>query len=390
MFWSKFNPQSTLQPPSGGTFAFGHDQPVRLPLSGEPFPSRPPEMEPANSEAEAIDWSPLVDRFGRTHRSLRISVIDACNIRCQYCMPAEGVQFLKQHRLLSFDAIVRLVEICVRLGIHKYRVTGGEPLLRPQLAQLLKRISNVQGVHDLALTTNGMLLDEQISELERSGLQRINISLDTLSDARFQQLTRREGLDRVLAGIDAALDSGRFTVKLNALILRDINLEDVPPLVGYARRRGIDLRFIEFMPLDGDRAWNDQRMVSGAELRAMLQEHFGPLTQVARDETAQPAGVYRFADGTRVGFIDSVSAPFCGACDRLRLTADGKLRNCLFGSEEWDLTALLNQAVETPGEEMDQRIVALLRQGVSAKHAAHGIADPDFHPPARAMYQIGG
>lgn len=328
----------------------------------------------------------LIDRFGRVHRSLRVSVIDACNIRCQYCMPAEDVEFLPRSQLLGFDHIERFVRAAVGMGIRKVRLTGGEPLLRADLQQLVSRLRSIAGLQQLALTTNGMLLERHIDALVAAGLQRVNISLDTLSEPTFKQLTRRDGLSRVLAGIEAARKFPQLHLKLNALVLRDVNLADIYALVDFARQRACTLRFIEFMPLDSERQWSQSRMVSGQELRGLLSERFGPLLRCTDVDPSQPASDYEFArGGGRVGFIDSVSKPFCAGCDRLRLTADGKLRNCLFGREEWDVGQLLRQ------QPFDmQQLQLLLRRGTLAKHAAHGIDSPDFQPPARAMYQIGG
>lgn len=328
----------------------------------------------------------LVDRFGRVHRSLRISVTDICNIRCQYCMPEEGAQFLPNEKLLSFDLIERFVRAVVPLGISNFRLTGGEPLLRRGLAQLVKRLCAIDGVEDLALTTNGMLLEEQLPELLEAGLKRVNISLDTLSEEVFQRLARRSGIAKVLRGIDAACSAPGLSVKVNALVLRDVNLDGVLEMVDFATQRNLDLRFIEFMPLDAERAWNAQRMVSGSELKELIETEYGPLQSLERKDPSRPSRDYRFSDGRpgRIGFINSVSAPFCSGCDRLRLTADGKVRNCLFSQQEWDVAPMLSQ------ENGAQALVEQLRECLSAKHAAHGIDRPEFLPPARAMYQIGG
>ncbi|MEO8268869.1 MAG: GTP 3',8-cyclase MoaA [Aureliella sp.] len=328
----------------------------------------------------------LVDRFGRVHRSLRVSVIDACNIRCQYCMPATGVQFLPRERLLEFDHIERFVRTAVAMGINKVRLTGGEPLLRPELHDLVARLRAIDGLQQLALTTNGMLLANQIDSLVSAGLQRINISLDTLSEPTFRQLTRRDGLDRVLAGIEAARRFPQLELRLNALVLRDVNLDDVFDLVDFAQQRQCTLRFIEFMPLDSDRQWSQARMVSGNELRSLLAGRFGPLRRCSAVDPSQPSSDYEFIKGDgRVGFIDSVSQPFCAGCDRLRLTADGNLRNCLFGRDEWDVGKVLRM------EPFDScALQTILSTGTLAKRAAHGIDSPDFQPPERAMYQIGG
>ncbi len=362
----------------------------RLPLAacdGSTVASRQASQSASSS---AIRTNPtsgkLVDRFGRVHRSLRVSVIDACNIRCQYCMPATGVQFLPREQLLGFDHIERFVRTAAEMGINKVRLTGGEPLLRPELHSLVARLCAIDGLQQLALTTNGMLLANQIDSLVSAGLQRINISLDTLSEPNFRKLTRRDGLDRVLAGIEAARGYPQLELKLNALVLRDVNLDDIYDLVEFAQQRQCTLRFIEFMPLDSDRKWSQARMVGGAELRSLLASRFGPLLRCADVDPSQPSSDYQFTNGgSRVGFIDSVSKPFCAGCDRLRLTADGKLRNCLFGRDEWDVGEVLR------GEPFDSNALqALLCTGTLAKHAAHGIDSPDFQPPERAMYQIGG
>lgn len=329
---------------------------------------------------------PLIDRFGRVHRALRISVTDACNIRCQYCMPAEGATFLHQSRLLSFEHIERFVRIAADLGIRKIRITGGEPLMRPRLSELIGRLSRVPGVDDLAITTNGMLLADQLPAMVQAGLKRINISLDTLNEATFKQLARRDGLAKVLEGIAATQAFPELRVRLNALILREVNYADIVPLADFARSQHLPLRFIEFMPLDAERAWQQQRVVTGEELRRVLSEHYGPLRALPVRDASQPATDYEFADGLGiVGFIDSVTRPFCGNCDRLRLTAEGRLRNCLFGHQEWDIGALLSDPCLD-----DQQVQELVRDCVQQKHAAHGIGDAEFQQPERAMYRIGG
>ncbi len=352
-------------------------------------PSRNPQAGTAESEASAapaLHAPTLVDRFGRTHRALRVSVTDACNIRCQYCMPADTVKFLPTERLLSFEHIETLVRAAVACGIRKVRLTGGEPLLRSNLSQLVQRLRQIEGLSELALTTNGMLLPDQIEALVSAGLQRINISLDTLSAETFKQLSRRDGLSRVLAGIDSTRPFPGLIVKLNALVLRDVNLVDVFGLVEFACSRGLQMRFIEFMPLDSDRSWTQARMVAGRELRQLLEDRFGALRPIQNSDPSQPAVDYEIeSTGGRVGFIDPVSQPFCQSCDRLRLTADGKLRNCLFGREEWDVAELLRDpSVDAAG------LVQRMQACILAKHASHGIEQPDFQPPTRAMYQIGG
>ena len=327
---------------------------------------------------------PLVDSFGRVHESLRISVTDACNIRCRYCMPETVLGFLPQNRLLKYESIARIVSVFARAGVHKIRLTGGEPLMRPNLEKLIEQLNVIPGLRQIAMTTNAMLLADKITSLEKAGLTHVNISLDTLRESAFKEISRRDGLDQVLSGIDAAVSSS-LKVRLNALVLREINLQDCVPLVEFARQRNLFIRFIEFMPLDADRQWSQDQVVDGNELRLHLETHFGPLTPIDRFDPAQPATDFGFADGRGgVGFIDPVSQPFCKSCNRIRLTADGKLRNCLFGREEWDLKG----ACETGAS--DQVIYDIAASCIKSKYASHGISSSNFKQPERAMYQIGG
>ncbi len=299
-------------------------------------------------------------------------------------MPATNVSFMPSSNLLSFEQIRRVVNALAPLGITKIRLTGGEPLVRNNLHELVANLKAIDAIREIALTTNGMFLEQQALQLAQAGLTRVNISIDTLSEEVFQELSRRPGLDSVLRGIQAALDVG-LNVRLNTVVLRRVNLDDVVPLAKFARERRLPLRFIEFMPLDADRRWSLDQMISGKEIREIISQAVLPLIECARSEPSQPASDYRYADGNgTVGFIDSVSEPFCNACDRLRLTADGKLRNCLFGKEEWDLRPSLEN--DAP----DSAIVQLAKQCVQKKFAAHGISEIDFKPPDRAMYQIGG
>ena len=328
--------------------------------------------------------SKLVDRFGRVHRSLRISVTDRCNIRCQYCMPDGPLQFLPKKHLLTYEEIAEFCERMTTLGVTRLRLTGGEPLVRDELYKLVAMLRMISAVETIAITTNGMLLDKQIEALKTAGLDQINVSLDTLREETFQKLSRRDGIARVLEGIESALTYG-FKPRLNTVLLRDINFHDAIPLVEFALERGLVLRFIEFMPLDSDRLWNGTQMVAGNELRTMLSERFGPMVPVDREDPSRPSKEYRFAgfEGS-VGFVDSVTTPFCGACDRLRLTADGKLRNCLFGNEEWNV----GEVLRSPNHE--KMLVEMIGACVEQKFQAHGIGHPEFVPPERAMYQIGG
>ena len=333
----------------------------------------------------AIHGDALVDRFGRIHANLRISVTDRCNIRCFYCMPLEGVQFKPRHEILSFEEIERFVRVAAGMGIRKIRLTGGEPLVRHGIDRLVSRLAKVPGIEDIALTTNGILLPQQAEGLKRAGLQRLNISLDTLSEERFQRIARREGIRRVLDGIAAAREVGFQRIRLNAVAIRDLTEDDIVPLADFARRHGLELRFIEFMPLDGEQHWEDRQVLSGAEIRQRLEEEFGPLVPTTRENPSQPAVDFDFADGCgRIGLINPVTEPFCGDCDRLRLTAEGQIRNCLFSTEEWDARALLR------GGGTDVQLAELMRECVGAKKAGHGIDNHDFVRPQRAMYQIGG
>ena len=325
----------------------------------------------------------LVDTFGRRHTDLRISVTDRCNLRCTYCMPAEAI-FRPREELLAYEEIARVAAVAAGLGVRTARLTGGEPLLRRDLAALVRLLVAVPGIDEVALTTNGLLLAEQADDLAAAGLGRLNVSLDSLREDVFERIARRRGLDRVLAGLAAARRAGFAEIRINAVSIRGLTEEEIVPLARFCRREGFHLRFIEFMPLDAEEAWDRSRVLSGADVRAILEREIGPLVADAAGDPGQPAVDYRWADGGRVGFINPVSQPFCDRCDRLRLTADGQFRNCLFSTTEWDVKAVLR------GGGSDEEIAALLRQCVAAKKAAHGIDTPAFARPARAMYQIGG
>lgn len=329
----------------------------------------------------------LVDRFGRVHTNLRISVTDRCNIRCFYCMPAENVRFMPRSEILRFEEIARFVRVAAELGVNKVRLTGGEPLVRSGLAELVRLLVAVPGIHDVALTTNAMLLDEQAWALKAAGLRRINISLDTLREETFRKITRRDGLDRVLAGIDAARRAGFERIRLNAVAIRGLTEEEIVPLVRFAVERGLEMRFIEFMPLDAEAHWQSQQVLTGQEIVRRIADQMGPLRPAPRDDPSQPASDFELVDGSgRVGIIHPVSQPFCGRCNRLRLTAEGKVRNCLFSTVEWDARAILRDGRTDEAEALAE----LLRAAVGAKKAGHGIDHDDFIRPERAMYQIGG
>ena len=326
---------------------------------------------------------PLVDTFGRVHRSLRVSVTDRCNLRCTYCMPEE-VSFLSSNQLLAREQILHLVSTGVGLGLTKIRLTGGEPLLRKDLLGIVGDLSEIPGIEDLSLTTNGILLTDFAKPLLLAGLQRLTVSLDTLRGDTFFRLARREGLARVLDGIDAAMDAGFRDTKLNAVILKGVNEDEIVSLAAYSRERNLTLRFIESMPIGAD-PWDREAMVSGKQIRDALEAQWGPLIPAIGQNPNAPALDFQFADGKgRIGLIMSVTRPFCGQCDRLRLTADGKLRNCLFSLDETDL----RQALESP--QARDFLPIEFRKSVWGKWEGHEINSSHFLKPDRTMHSIGG
>ncbi len=333
---------------------------------------------------------PLFDRFGRRHSDLRVAVTDRCNIRCFYCMPAENVQFKPREELLTFEEITRFVSVAARMGVSKVRLTGGEPLVRQDLPELIRQIRAIEAIEDIALTTNGMLLAEHAQPLRAAGLDRLNISLDALSEEAFERITRRQGLDRVLQGIFAAQEAGFSKIKINAVAIRGITEAEVLPFGQFARQHDFEVRFIEFMPLDADDAWQRDRVLPGEQIRKILEEGIAPLKPVPRDDPSQPATDYVFADGRgKIGFINPVTQPFCHDCNRLRLTAEGQVRNCLFSIEEWDARAVMRgNGDKEPGS--DEDLARLVHESIAAKKAGHGIDSDEFVKPDRAMYQIGG
>jgi cyclic pyranopterin phosphate synthase len=331
------------------------------------------------------EHQPLTDAFGRVHTNLRVSVTDRCNIRCFYCMPNENVQFKPRHDLLTFEEMERFVRVVAGMGINKVRLTGGEPLVRQDIDKLVARLAAVPGIDDIAMTTNGILLDRYAQKLKDAGLRRLNISLDALSEETFQRIARREGLQRVLDGIFAALRAGFEKIRLNAVAIKGITEAEVIPLCRFAREHDLELRFIEFMPLDAENHWESDQVLSGEAIRAMLEAEFGPLVPADRPDPSQPAVDFTFADSVgQIGFINPVSQPFCHECNRLRITAEGQVRNCLFSTAEWDARALLR------GGAGDAQIAQLVRDCVARKKPGHGIDSPEFIRPERAMYQIGG
>ena len=333
----------------------------------------------------------LVDRFGRVHNNLRISVTDRCNIRCFYCMPAEDVQFLPKQQLLTFEEIERVVRIAVTLGIDRLRLTGGEPLVRRDLPLLVAALSQIPGIVDIGLTTNGMLLSELAQPLRQAGLRRLNISLDALDPEVFRRVTRRDGYEQVLAGIEAARSAGFSPIKLNAVSVRGLTEDQIEPFGRLARDTDTVVRFIEFMPLDADSQWQRDRVLTAAEILQRLEHAFGPLRPVAAQggqvvtDGKAPAEDYEFVDGRgRIGLIASVSQPFCASCNRFRVTADGRLRNCLFSHEETDIRELLRAGAE------DAVIAQAMLDCIAAKGEGHEINTSRFLQPLRPMYAIGG
>lgn len=327
----------------------------------------------------------LIDRFGRLHRDLRISVTDRCNIRCFYCMPLENVRFKPRSELLTFEEIERFVRVAASLGVCKLRLTGGEPLVRHDLPSLIARLARVSGIDDIALTTNGLLLAEQARPLREAGLNRLNISLDTLNPETFQKISRRDGFEKVLAGIFEAQRVGFDKIKLNAVAIKGLSEPDIVPLGRFARERGLEMRFIEYMPLDADGNWDNEQVLAGETILKILADEIGPLEPLTGGDPSQPAVDYRFVDGGGViGLINPVTQPFCSDCNRLRLTAEGQIRNCLFSTVEWDARAVMR------GGEDDAALARRLIDCVAAKKAGHGINSGEFVRPERAMFQIGG
>jgi GTP 3',8-cyclase len=329
-----------------------------------------------------LEIMPLADKFGRQITDLRISVTDRCNFRCVYCRSANPETHLPSGELLTWDEYERLARILVGMGIRKVRVTGGEPLVRPGVEDFIARLKALS-VQDLSMTTNGHLLTERCDRLVAAGLNRINISLDSLDRDKFERITRTKTFDQVIAGIDAAQASALRPVKVNAVLVRGINDDEVEAFAAFARDRNLIMRFIEFMPLDADRAWTREMVVTGAEVQDRIAARW-PMVPVVH-ERSETARKFRFADGRgEIGLISPVSQPFCGHCSRLRLTADGKLRTCLFSKEDHDLRFLLRG--DATDREIGDEILAIVAQ----KEKGHRINEPGFLPPSRTMVSIGG
>jgi cyclic pyranopterin phosphate synthase len=327
----------------------------------------------------------LLDTFGRSHDSLRVSVTDRCNIRCFYCMPERDPAYVARAGILSFEEIERFVNVAARLGVTRVRITGGEPLVRRDLPDLVRRLAAIPAIEDLALTTNGVLLEDQAPALYEAGLRRINIHLDTLDRERFIRIARRDELGRVLAGIAACRRLGFGPIKLNAVAVKGLIEPDIVPLARFARAGGMEVRFIEFMPLDAQGIWDRGKVLTAGEIVETLSREIAPLIEIPAGDPRAPATQYRYADGIgRVGFIASVSRPFCLNCNRIRLTADGHLRYCLFAIEETDVRSLLR------GGASDEEIAEAIRATVRAKWEGHEINTARFVAPPRPMYSIGG
>ena len=324
---------------------------------------------------------PLVDSFGRVHRDLRISVTDRCNFRCTYCMPEEGMTWLPRSEVLTFEELERVARVLVEQhGIRSIRLTGGEPTVRAHLPVLVAKLAALPV--DLALTTNGATLVSVAAGLADAGLRRVNVSLDSLRPERFAEITRRDQLDDVLAGIDAAIEAGLTPVKVNVVVVRGVNDDEVLDIARYGREHGVTVRFIEWMPLDGGDAWTNDQVVTQAEIVERISTQF-PLEPVQRG--SEPAERFRYLDGAgEVGVIPSVTRPFCEQCDRIRLTADGQLRSCLFSLEDHDLRTILR----TGGT--DAELSDAIEACVGAKWAGHAINQVQFVKPRRSMSQIGG
>jgi cyclic pyranopterin phosphate synthase len=325
---------------------------------------------------------PLVDGHGRTITDLRLSVTDRCNFRCQYCMPAEGLPWLERADVLRFEEIERVVALLAQMGILSVRLTGGEPLVRRDFPRLAAMLASLVG--DLSITTNGYLLERDAAALVDAGVNRFNVSLDSLQRDRFFAMTRRDALPQVLRGLEAlGAHPQAHPIKVNAVALRGFTEQEVLPFARFAREHPYEVRFIEFMPLDGDRSWTREQVLTGAEVRALIHAQF-PLEPEPREPSAT-ARVYRFADGSgRIGFINPVSEPFCSDCDRIRLTADGKLRTCLFSLNETDLRGPLRDGAS------DDDLERIVRDAIWRKELKHRVNDPGFIQPARTMSAIGG
>jgi cyclic pyranopterin phosphate synthase len=331
-----------------------------------------------------VKLEPLFDGHGRLIGDLRVSVTDRCNFRCQYCMPAEGLPWLDRDEVLRFEEIARLVGLMAAMGVCDLRLTGGEPLVRREFPKLVSMLGQIDELREISVTTNGYLLERDAEALVRAGVDRFNVSVDSLQRDRFFELTRRDALPQVLRGLEAlARFPEAHPIKINAVAIRGFTEEEVLPFAEFARRTPYEVRFIEFMPLDADRAWSEDQVLTGAEIRAAIDAVY-PLEPLPREPSAT-ARVYRFADGHgKIGFINPVSEPFCGDCNRIRLTADGRLRTCLFSLNETDLRGPLRAGAN------DRELEQIIRDAVWRKELKHHVGEPGFIQPARTMSAIGG
>jgi len=329
---------------------------------------------------------PLVDSYGRRIKSMRISVTDKCNFRCTYCMPAEGLPWLKKTEILSYEEIVRVARVAVNIGIEQIRLTGGEPLVRRDVPELVRMLHQIEGLRSLSITTNGILLKHLAGPLAEAGLTRINVSLDSLMREKFTKITRRDQLSHVLEGLEELEQHPSIhPIKINAVAIRGFSEEEVLDFVLLARRKPYVMRWIEFMPLDADQAWRKEDILAGGEIKAIIEAAYGPLVQIKTGDPSETARRYTFSDGIgEVGFINPVSEPFCATCDRIRLTADGHLRTCLFATEETDLRAVVRSTTD------DEAIATTIRNAVWHKELKHYIGDKRFKRANRSMSMIGG
>ena len=331
-----------------------------------------------------MELEPLRDGHGRLIGDLRVSVTDRCNFRCQYCMPAEGLPWLEREEILSFEEITRIVTLFAAMGVGELRLTGGEPLVRRQFPALVAMLRDVEHVREISVTTNGFLLQRDAAALVAAGVDRFNVSVDSLQRDRFYALTRRDALERVLIGLRTLAGFPEaHPIKVNAVAIRGFTEQEVLPFAALARSSEYEVRFIEFMPLDADRAWTPAQVLTGAEIRAAIEE-VHPLVEEPREPSAT-ARVFRFADGAgRIGFINPVSEPFCADCNRVRLTADGRLRTCLFSLHETELRGPLRDGAD------DGELERIIRDAVWRKELKHHVGEPGFIQPARSMSAIGG
>jgi GTP 3',8-cyclase len=344
------------------------------PVPADGYPERVPEAEP----------EPLIDAHGRLIGDLRVSVTDRCNFRCQYCMPADGLPWLDRDEILTFEEIERLVRLFAGLGVGDVRLTGGEPLVRRDFPRLVSMLSAIEAIDDLSLTTNAYLLERDAAALVDAGIDRVNVSIDSLARDRFFQITRRDALPQVLRGLEAIAAYPEVRpVKVNAVAIRDFTEDEVLSFAELARTTDYQVRFIEFMPLDADRAWEPDSVLTGAEIRALIEARH-PLVEREREPSAT-ARVFGFADGVgEIGFINPVSEPFCADCNRIRLTAEGKLRTCLFSIHETDLREPMREGAS------DAELERIVRDAVWRKELKHHVGEPGFRPPPRSMSAIGG